>query len=127
MRSSIRRKQSVSLNDAAREPFIGLLPEEYPRYEEYLAAIFARVNDKPRIFEEHDGWSGVFSAVSSGAGVAITSDAFSHAALGHRVKLVRLTPDPKRVAIGILSRKGKLSPAAEGFCQCAKAAFSAVR
>ena len=121
------RKQSVSLADAAREAFIGLLPEEYPRYQEYLAAIFARVNDKPRIVEEHDGWSGVFSAVSSGAGVAITSDAFSHAALGDRVKLVRLTPEPKRVAIGILSRKGKLSPAAEGFCQCAKAAFSAAR
>ncbi len=121
------RKQSVSLADAAREPFIGLLREEYPRYQEYLAAIFARVNDKPRIVEEHDGWSGVFSAVSAGSGVAITSDAFSHAAFGDRVKLLRLTPEPKRVAIGILSRKGKLSPAAEKFCHCAKEAFAAIR
>ena len=32
---------------------------------------FARVNDKPRIVEEHDGWSGVFSAVSAGTGVAL--------------------------------------------------------
>jgi DNA-binding transcriptional LysR family regulator len=90
--------------------------EEYPRYEEYLAAIFARVNDKPRIVEEHDGWSGVFSSVSAGAGVAITSAAFSHAS-NDRIKLVRLAPEPKRVAIGILSRKGKLSPAAEKFCE----------
>ena len=120
-------RRSVSLADAAREPFIGLMPAEYPRYEEYLAAIFARVNVKPRIVEEHDGWSGVFSAVSAGTGIAITSDAFSHEAFGDRVKLVRLTPDPKRVAIGILSRKGKLSPAAERFCQCAKEAFSASR
>jgi DNA-binding transcriptional LysR family regulator len=36
------RRQSVSLADAAREPFIGLMREEYPRYQEYLAAIFAR-------------------------------------------------------------------------------------
>ena len=116
------RRQSVSLADAAREPFIGLMLEEYPRYQEYLAAIFARVNDKPRIVEEHDGWSGVFSAVSAGTGVAIASDAFSYA-FSDRIKLLRLTPEPKRVAIGILTRKGKLSPAAEKFCQCAKEAF----
>lgn len=120
------KKRSVSLAEAAREPFVGLTPEEYPRYEEYLAAIFARTNDKPRIVEEHDGWSGVFSSVSSGAGVAITSDAFSHAS-NDRIKLVRLTPEPKRVAIGILSRKGKLGVAAEKFCECAKEAFAAVR
>ncbi len=117
------KKRSVSLAEAAGEPFIGLTHEEYPRYEEYVAAIFARTNDKPRIVEEQDGWSGVFSAVSAGSGVAITSDAFS-GATNDRVKLVRLTPEPKRVAIGILSRKGKRSAAAEKFCECAKEAFS---
>ena len=65
-------RRSVSLADAAREPFIGLTREEYPRYLEYLSAIFARVNDKPRIVEEQDGWSGVFSSVSAGVGVALT-------------------------------------------------------
>ena len=119
------RKKSIALADAAREPFIGLTHEEYPRYREYLAAIFVRVPDKPRIVEEHDGWSGVFSAVSAGTGVAITSDAFDHA-FGDRIKLLRLTPEPKRVAIGILTRKGKLGPAAEKFCQCAKEAFGSV-
>src|SRR5262249_49090673 len=43
------KKQSVSLADAAREPFIGLTRQDYPRYFEYLKAIFARVNDKPRV------------------------------------------------------------------------------
>ena len=120
------RRQSVSLADAAREPFIGLTREEYPRYLEYLNAIFARVNDKPRLVEEQDGWSGVFSAVAAGTGVAITSDAFSYA-FNDRINLLRLTPEPKRVAIGIVSRKGKLGPAAEKFCQCAKEAFGAIR
>jgi DNA-binding transcriptional LysR family regulator len=120
------RRQSVSLADAAREPFIGLMREEYPRYLEYLDAIFARVYDKPRLVEEHDGWSGVFSAVSAGTGVAITSDAFNYA-FNDRIKLLRLTPEPKRVAIGIITRKGKLSPAAEKFCQCAKEAFAKIR
>ena len=35
------RRQSVSLADAAREPFIALTREEYPRHQEYLDAIFA--------------------------------------------------------------------------------------
>ena len=120
------RRQSVSLADAAREPFIGLTREEYPRYLEYLNAIFARLNDKPTLVEEQDGWSGVFSAVSAGTGVALTSDAFSYA-FDNRIKLLRLTPEPKRIAVGIITRKGKLSPTTEKFCECAKEAFGAIR
>ncbi len=119
-------RRSVSLADAAREPFIGLTHEDYPRYHEYLSAIFARVNEKPRLVEEQDGWSGVFSSVSAGAGVALTSDAFNYP-FNDRIKCVRLTPEPKRVVVGIITRKGKLSPAAEKFCQCAKDAFVANR
>jgi DNA-binding transcriptional LysR family regulator len=117
------KRQSVSLSDAAREPFIGLTLAEYPRYYEYLNAIFARANSQPRVVEEHDGWSGVFSNVAGGAGVAITSDAFRYA-FNDRIKCVRLTPEPKRVSVGIITRKGKLGPAAEKFCQCAKEAFT---
>jgi LysR family transcriptional regulator, benzoate and cis,cis-muconate-responsive activator of ben and cat genes len=120
------RRQSVSLTVAAREPFVGLVRERYPRYQEYLAAIFARVNLKPRIVEEHDGWTGLFSAVGAGTGVAISSDVFSYV-FGDRVKQLPLTPEPKRVVIGIITRKGKLSPAAEKFCQYAKEAFGALR
>ncbi len=85
------------------------------------------MNEKPRIVEEHDGWSGVFSDVSAGNGVALAADAFSHAVFGDRIKLLRLTPEPKRVVIGILTRKGKLGPAAEKFCQCAQRSFAVRR
>jgi hypothetical protein len=37
------------------------------------------------------------------------------------------TPEPKRVAIEIITRKGKFGRAAEKFCQCAKEAFSGGR
>ena len=120
------KKKSISLGDAAHEPFIGLTQEDYPRYLEYLNAIFAHVTDKPRLVEEHDGWSGVFSAVSAGTGVALTSDTFNYA-FNDRIKLLRLTPEPKRVAVGIITRKGKLGPAAEKFCECAKEAFGVLR
>ena len=120
------QRKAVSLTEAAREPFVGLLHEEYPQHRVYVGAIFARVKDKPRFVEEHDGWAGLFSAVDAGTGVAIASDTFDYA-FGNRVKFLPLTPEPKRVPIGIISRKGRLSPAAEKFCQCAKEAFSAAR
>jgi DNA-binding transcriptional LysR family regulator len=121
------QRKAVSLTDAAREPFVGLLHEEYPQHRVYVDAIFARVKDKPRFVEEHDGWAGLFSAVDAGTGVAIASDTFDYA-FGNRVKFLPLTPEPKRVPIGIISQqKGRLSPAAEKFCQCAKEAFRAAR
>jgi LysR family transcriptional regulator, benzoate and cis,cis-muconate-responsive activator of ben and cat genes len=120
------RRKSVPLAKAAREPFIGLTPEKYPRYQEYIDSIFGSVNNKPRIVEEHDGWAGVFSAVAAGTGVAILADTLSHV-VGNRVKLLHLTPEPKLVSIGIVMRKGKLSPAAEKFRQRVKDAFAAVR
>jgi LysR family transcriptional regulator, benzoate and cis,cis-muconate-responsive activator of ben and cat genes len=119
-------KRSVSLADAAREPFIGLTREDHPRYLEYLNVIFAGVKDKPHVVEEHDGWSGVFSAVSAGTGVALTSDAFNYA-FNDRIKCLRLTPEPKRITVGIIARKGKLSPAAEKFWECAKEAARTLR
>ena len=120
---SFARRRSISLAEAARQPFVALLHEEYPQHRAYLAAVFAGVKDKPRIVEEHDGWAGVFSAVAAGTGVAIVSDAFNDA-FGDRVKALRLTPEPRRIPIGIITRKGKLGPAAEKFCQCAKETFA---
>jgi LysR family transcriptional regulator, benzoate and cis,cis-muconate-responsive activator of ben and cat genes len=120
------QRKAVSLTEAAREPFVGLMHEEYPQHRVYVDAIFARVKDKPRFVEEHDGWAGLFSAVDAGTGVAIASDAFDYA-FGSRVKLLPLTPQPKRVPLGIISRKGRLNPAAEKFCQCAKESFRAAR
>jgi DNA-binding transcriptional LysR family regulator len=120
------RRKAVPLSEAAREPFVALLHEEYPQHRAYVNAIFARVKDKPRAVEEHDGWAGLFSAVDAGTGVAIASNTFDYA-FGDRVKLVPLTPEPKRVPLGIISRKGKLSPAADKFCECAKEAFKVAR
>ena len=93
--------------DAARKPFMGDA-REYPGFQEYLVLSSARVNDKPQIVEEHDGWARVFGR-PRGHGVAIVSDAFANGS-GDRIKLLRLRPEPKRVPIGILSRRGKLSP-----------------
>ena len=115
------RRRSVSLADAAQEPFVGLTREDFSDYHRYLASLFASVKNKPRVIEEHDGMTSVVSAVEAGTGVAVAVEALGYT-FGNRVRLVRLTPEPKPISFGIAARKGPLSPAAEKFWQCAKEA-----
>ena len=115
------RRRSVSLADAAQEPFVGLTREDFSDYHRYLASLFASVKKKPRVIEEYDGMTSVVSAVEAGTGVAIAVEGLGYT-FGNRVKLVRLTPEPKPISFGIAARKGRLSPATEKFWQCAKEA-----
>ena len=120
------RRRSVLLADAAKEPFVGLTREDFPDYNAYLNTVFAPVKNKPRVIEEHDSMTSVISAIEAGTGVGISVDALSYS-FASRVKLVRLTPEPKPLAFGIATRKGKLSPATEKFCQCARETLGALR
>ncbi len=119
----LARRRVVSLEDAAREPFIGLIPEKFPDYHFFISAVFASTKNKPRVVEERDSVAGVISEVEAGTGVGLAGDRFGYI-FGQRVKLLRLTPEPKTVAIGIAARKERLTPAAEKFWQCAKEAAS---
>jgi LysR family transcriptional regulator, benzoate and cis,cis-muconate-responsive activator of ben and cat genes len=115
-------QRSVSLTEAASEPFIGLTREEYPDYHSFLSVIFSSVKTKPQLIEEHDSISGVMSSVEAGIGIAIGAEAFGYS-FGNREKLLRLTPEPKPISIGIAAPKGRLSSEAEKFWQCAKEAL----
>src|ERR1700756_3543013 len=117
------RRRSVSLTVAAQHPFVGLTREDFADYSGSLATLFATVKNKPRVVEEHDSMTSVISAIEAGAGVGIAVDALGYA-FGNRVKLVRLTPEPKPISVGLAALKGKLSPAAEKFWHCAKEAVS---
>jgi DNA-binding transcriptional LysR family regulator len=117
----LAQRRSVSLADAVKEPLVGLTREDFPDYHVYLAAIFAPVKNKPRLIEEYDSITSVISAIEAGTGLGLAVDALGYS-FGSRVKLLRLTPEPKPLSFGIAARKGKLSPAAEKFWQCAKEA-----
>lgn len=117
------RRRTVSLAEAAEEPFIVLAREDYPEYHDFLSLIFGSIKRKPRIVEEHESMTGLVSSVEAGTGVAFGSEAFGYS-FGKRVKLMRITPEPKPIAIGIAALKGRLSPAAEKFWQCSKEAAS---
>jgi DNA-binding transcriptional LysR family regulator len=119
----LARRRAVSIDDAAREPIVALTREEYLDYHAFLSLIFASANNKPRIVEEHDSMPSVISAIEAGTGVAPAVEAFGYT-FGNRIKLLRLTPEPKPISIGIAAPKGRLSPATEKFWQCAKEAVA---
>jgi LysR family transcriptional regulator, benzoate and cis,cis-muconate-responsive activator of ben and cat genes len=118
------QRRSVSLTDAAKEPFVGLTSEDFPEYNAYVSTVFARVKSKPRVIEEYDNMMGLISAIEAGTGVAFVVDLLVQS-FGSRMKLVRLTPELKPIGFGIAAPKGRLSPAAEKFWQCAKEAAAA--
>jgi LysR family transcriptional regulator, benzoate and cis,cis-muconate-responsive activator of ben and cat genes len=121
----LARRKIISLTDAVKEPFIGYSREEFPGYNRQLNAVFAKVRAKPRVVEEHDSFSSIIPAIEAGRGVALVSESFVYSA-GNRVKLLRLTPEPKPMTIGIAAPEGRLSSAAEKFWQCAKQAALAL-
>ena len=121
----LAQRRSVSLADAAQEPFVGLTREHSPYYYMYLAAVFAGVKNKPRVVEEHDSMLGVISAIEAGTGVGLAVGSIGYT-FGNRVKLVRLTPEPTAISFGMAARKGRVTPATEKFWQCAKEAAVAL-
>jgi len=116
------QRRAIPITEVAAEPLIGLTREDYPNYYDYLSIIFSKVKQKPRVVEEHDSFSAVMSAVEAGTGVAIATD-FAYS-FGNRLKFLHITPEPKPISAGIVGTKGRLSPAAEKFWQCAKEAAS---
>ena len=116
------RRRAIPIAEVAAEPLIGLTREDYPNYYDYLSIIFSKVKQKPRVVEEHDSFSAVMSAVEAGTGVAIATD-FGYS-FGNRLKFLHVTPEPKPISVGIVGTKGRLSPAAEKFWECAKEAAS---
>jgi DNA-binding transcriptional LysR family regulator len=116
------RRRAIPITEVAAEPLIGLTREDYPNFYDYLSILFSKVKQKPRVVEEHDSFSAVMSAVEAGTGVAIATD-FGYS-FGNRLKFLHITPEPKPISVGIVGTKGRLSPAAEKFWQCAKEAAS---
>jgi DNA-binding transcriptional LysR family regulator len=122
----LARRKSVSLAEAPHEAFVSYNREEYPDYQRRLYATFAKVRTKPRIVEEHDGFSSIIPAIEAGRGVALVTESFGLSS-GKRVRLLRLTPEPTPSTLAIAAPAGPLSTVAEKFWQCAKQVAQAIR
>ena len=117
------RRRAVSIAEGASEPFVVLVPEEFPDYHFFIDEVFASTKSKPRIAAERDSIAGLIAAVEAGVGVGLAGDRFGYL-FGPRVKILPLTPEPKLVPIGLAAPKARLSPAAEKFWECAQQVLS---
>ena len=116
------RRKVISLEKAAREPFVVYSRSEYPDYHEWFASIFAGIAQKPRIVEEHDGASSLLPAVE--AGIGVTLGGFPVGMSGNRFNLLRLQPEPAAMALCIAAPRGSLASQVAQFWECAVRAAS---
>lgn len=114
-------KRSVKLAEISKEPLITYSRKDYPDAYENLAALFAAVQSKPRIAEEHDSVSSLIAAVEAGSGIAIVPESLACTA-GPRLKLIPFVPALPPLIVGVAWPKGALPPAAEFFLKCAREA-----
>lgn len=116
------RRKVISLEKAAREPFVVYSRSEYPDYHEWFESIFVGIAQKPRIVEEHDGASSLLPAVE--AGIGVTLGGFPAGMSGNRFKLLRLQPEPAAMALCIAAPRGSLASQVAQFWECAVQAAS---
>jgi len=114
-------RRTIKLEEIAKEPLITYSRTEYPDAHEKLADMFATVEAKPRIAEEHDSVSSLIAAVEAENGVALAVESLGCTA-GPRLKLIPLSPAPPPLVVGAAWSKQALTPAAEKFLQCVQEA-----
>jgi DNA-binding transcriptional LysR family regulator len=112
----LARRRSVTLAAAAREPLIAYSRKDYPEAHELLATLFASVQSKLRIVEEHDSVSSLIAAVEAGTGVAVAPRSLACTA-GPRLRLIPFSPAPEPLVIG--AAWTHVTPAAQRFLKCA--------
>ena len=120
----LARRRSVTRAQAAAEPFVGLTRRDYPEYYVTFDELFAATGVRPRIVEEHDGATSLIAAVEAGGGVALVSQSLACTA-GGRLKFLTLSPAPAPLVVGAAWVETTLTPAADLFLKCARAAAGA--
>src|SRR4029077_4036278 len=58
-KNRLARRRAVSLDEAACEPFVGLVPDEFPDYHYFIDTVFASTKTKHQIVEERDSVDGI--------------------------------------------------------------------
>jgi len=111
------RLKSITLEQLATEPLVGLRRKNYSEYYHALDRVFARMPTKPRIAVECDSASSLITEVEAGRGVALSSTIFKLVA-GKRLLYRPLTGTTEVASVGIArATKGDVTPAGEKFCE----------
>ena len=111
------RLKSITLEELAAEPLVGLRRKDYSEYYRIVDRVFASVHAKPRIAVECDSASSLITEVEAGRGVALSSTIFKLVA-GKRLLYRPLTGTTEVASVGIArASKGDVTPAGEKFCE----------
>src|SRR5947208_537280 len=111
------RLKSITLEELAAEPLVGLRRKDYSEYYRIVDRVFASVHAKPRIAVECDSASSLITEVEAGRGVALSSTIFKLVA-GKRLLYRPLTGTTEVASVGIARAiKGDVTPAGEEFCE----------
>lgn len=111
------RKKSVTLEEVATQPLIGLVRRDYTEYYRILDRMFAPTQTQPRIAVECDSSTSMLTELESGKGVGIVSELFKQIA-GKRLVYRPLSNSKEFHGVGIArAKKGDVTPAGEKFCQ----------
>jgi LysR family transcriptional regulator, benzoate and cis,cis-muconate-responsive activator of ben and cat genes len=122
---ALARKRSVALAQVARQPLVIFSRKEYPEYLEYIETLFARVNARPHVAQEHDSSASLIAAIETGAGLALVPQSFACSA-GPRLKLLTLIPPGDPLVIGTVWLKEAQSPMAKALCDAARQAAASL-
>ena len=118
------RRRAVPLTEVAAEPLIGLTREDYPNYYDYLSIIvFEGETETARRSRNMTACPALFRPSKREPASPLVRTFWLQ--FRKPSKVLHLTPEPKPFSVGIVATKGRLSPAAEKFWQCAREAASA--
>jgi DNA-binding transcriptional LysR family regulator len=95
----LAKLKTITLQQVAPEPLIGLSRKDYPEYQVEIKKLYAAVGRKPNFAEEHEGGSGVVTAVEAGRGIALVPSSLA-CIVGTRVKLIPLQPALPPISVG---------------------------
>lgn len=114
----LAKLKAIILQQVAPEPLIGLSRKDYPEYQVEIKKLFAAVGRKPNFAEEHEGGSGVVTAVEAGRGIALVPSSLA-CIVGARVKLIPLKPALPPILVGAVWLKENDSELVEKFIAAA--------
>jgi DNA-binding transcriptional LysR family regulator len=115
----LAKLKAITLQQAAREPLIGLDRKNYPEAYIETKRLFAAVGLKPNFAEEHEGGTGIIAAVEAGRGIALVPSSLA-CIVGTRVKLLPLKPALPTILVGAVWQKENEGDLVKKFIAAAK-------
>lgn len=110
------RKKSITLEEAASQPVVGLIRREYTQFYRHMDRMYAGQKTRPKVVIECDGSTSMVTEIEGSQYLGIVSDLFRHIG-GKRLVYRPFSNSEEFHTVGIVrAKKGDVTPAGEKFC-----------